>query len=62
MVKEDAVLRDAIEGGGLANIVVSVDARVGPAPVVGNREDNVGPFGGLQCCGQDGKEEKDAGE
>ena len=54
VVKEDSISGNGIEGGRLADLIISIDAGVGPAPVVGDREDDVGTFG----CGQSGVNDK----
>ena len=45
VMKEDAVSGNGVESGCLTDIVILVDAGVGPTPVVGDREDDIGPFG-----------------
>ena len=50
VLEEGALARDAVEGGGLDDGVVPVGAGVGPAPVVGDAEEDVGFL-----CGEGGE-------
>ena len=48
MLEEDAFAGEAVEGGGFDD-GIAVSGGVGPAPVVGDAEEHVGPIGGLEA-------------